>query len=126
MVPGTGKDRMEEFRYKEYTEEESRIYHETMKKIMESLQSGLSFDDACSAADIIDDQLRFFIQDDALKIVIADMHYTKGIPLEQIAEELHVQIDLLSRANAEMLQDIEISSMEMYRVQNPGTPTGNA
>jgi hypothetical protein len=117
---------MEEFSYKEYTEEESRVYHETMKKIMEGLKSGLSFDEACSSAEVSDEQLRFFIQDDALKIVIADMHYTKGIPLEQIAEELKVQVDMLSRANAEMLQDIEITSMEIYRAQHPGTPTGTA
>ena len=117
---------MEEFRYKEYTEEESHIYQETMKKIMEGLKSGLSFHEACGAADVADERLRFFIQDDALKILIADMHYTKGIPLELIAEELNVQIDMLSRADAEMLQDIELTSMEVFRAQNPGNPAGTA
>jgi hypothetical protein len=117
---------MEEFSYKEYTEEESRIYHEAMNKIMEGLKSGLSFDESCSCAEVSDKQLRLFIQDDALKIVIADMHYTKGISLERIAEELKVEVDTLSRADAEMLQDIEITSSEIYRAQNPGNPTGTA
>jgi hypothetical protein len=121
-----GKGLMEEFRYKEYTEEESRIYHETMEKIMEGLTRGLPFDEACSAVEVPDLQLRGFIEDDALKIVIADMHYTKGISLEQVAEELNIQVDKLRRANDEMLQDIEMTSAEVYRAQNPGSPAGDA
>lgn len=121
-----GKDLMEEFRYKEYTEEESHIYHETMEKIMEGLTRGLPFEEACSAVEVPDEQLRAFIEDDALKIMIADMHYTKGISLEQVAEELKVQLDKLRRANAEMLQDIEMTSAEVYRAQNPGNPAGDA
>jgi hypothetical protein len=122
----TGRNRMEEFRYKEYTEEESHIYHETMKKIMEGLTRGLPFDQACGLVKVPDEQLRGFIEDDALKIVIADMHYIKGISLEQAAEELNVHVDKLRRANAEMLQDIEITSVEVYRAQNPGSPVGDA
>jgi hypothetical protein len=117
---------MEEFRYKEYTEEESHIYHETMKKIMEGLTRGLPFNEACNLVKVPDEQIRGFIEDDALKIVIADMHYSKGISLEQVAEELNVQVDMIRRANAEMLQDIEMTSMEMYRAQNPGSPAGGA
>lgn len=121
-----GMTPMEEFRYKEYTEEESRIYHEAMQKIMEGLTKRLPFDEACSVVKIDDEQLSEFIKDDALKMVIADMHYNKGISLEQVAEDLKVQVDILSRANAEMLQDIEITSMEIYRAHNPGTPAGSA
>lgn len=117
---------MEEFRYKEYTEEESHIYHESMNRIMEGLRSGLPFSDACGSIDVSDEKLRAFIEDDALKILIADMHYTKGVSLEQIAEEMKIQMEMLTKANAEMLQDIEISSQEFYRAQNPGTPTGTA
>jgi len=117
---------MEEFSYKEYTEEESHIYHETMKKIIEGLTRGLPFAEACSLVKVADEQLRGFIEDDALKIVIADMHYTKGFSLEQVAEELNVQVDKLRRANAEMLQDIEMTSVEFYRAQNPGSPAGDA
>lgn len=117
---------MEGFIYKEYTEEESHIYHQTMKKIMEGLTKGLTFHEACSAVDVHDEQLRGFIEDDALKIMIADMHYNKGIPLDKVAENLRVQVEMLRRANAEMLQDIEITSGEIYRAQNPGSPAGNA
>jgi hypothetical protein len=117
---------MEEFRYKEYTEEESRIYHGAMQKIMEGLTRGLPFVEACSVVEVADEQLKRFIEDDALKIVIADMHYNRGLSLEKVAEDLKVQVDILWRANAEMLEDIEMTSVEMYRSHNPGNPAGTA
>ena len=40
---------MENFTYKEYTEEESKVYNEAMDSIMEGLQSGLNFTDACGS-----------------------------------------------------------------------------
>jgi hypothetical protein len=46
---------MEDFRYKEYTEEESRIYHDAMDRIMEALQSGINFHDACGTAVVGDE-----------------------------------------------------------------------
>lgn len=117
---------MEDFRYKEYTEEESRIYYDAMGKIMEGLTNGMSFNQACSAVLVQDEQLRAFIEDDALKIVIADLHYNKGISIEKVAENLQLQIEVLRRANAEMLEDIEATSIEIYKAQNPGSQAGNA
>ncbi len=117
---------MEEFRYKQYTEEESAVYNQTMKTILEGLEGGLSFRAACDAAVVNDAQLRTFIEDDALKIVIADMHYTKGVPLEDIAVHLNVPLDVLNKANAEMLEDVAISSAEAYRAHHPNGPVGSA
>ncbi len=117
---------MKEFRYKEYTEEESRVYHDTMQKIMEGLAKGQTFHESCSAAKVQNRQLRAFIEDDALKIMIADLHYNRGIPLEQVAENLQVEIAILTRANAEMIEDIEIASAEIYKAQRPGSQSGSA
>jgi len=117
---------MEEFRYKEYTEEESRIYYQTMDEIMEGLKKGLTFREACNAAEVQDGQLRGFIEDDALKIMIADMHYNKGMPLEKVAENLQVPVDRLQQASAEMLEDVGMTAMEVYRANNPDSPVGNA
>jgi hypothetical protein len=117
---------MEELRYKEYTEEESRVYHQTMDEIMEGLKKGLTFREACGAAKGNDEQLRRFIEDDALKIMIADMHYNKGIPLEKVAEKLQVPVDKIKEASAEMLEDVGMTAVEIYRANNPDSPVGNA
>jgi hypothetical protein len=117
---------MEKFIYKEYTEEESRIYNEAMDSIMEGLQNGLSFADACGRMQIEDKRLKEFIMDDALKIVIADMHFNKGLPLEHISSILNIPLDVMKRAQMEMLEDIEISTTEVYKSLHPDSPIGNA
>jgi hypothetical protein len=117
---------MGEFKYKEYTEEENRIYSEAMDKIMRGLEDGLSFHDACNAAPVEDEELKAFILDDALKILIASMHYTKGVPLDEVASLLNVSVEVVGKADREMLDDIAISSTEAYRSNNPDGPTGNA
>jgi len=117
---------MEELRYKEYTEEESRIYNQTMGEIMEGLKNGLTFREACGATKLHDGQLRGFIEDDALKIMIAEMYYNKGIPLEKVAENLQVPLEKLKEASAEMLEDVGITAVELYRGNNPDSPVGNA
>jgi hypothetical protein len=117
---------MGDFTYKVYTEEETQIYHESMDKIMKGLEKGLSFHESCSGIIIKDEQLKGFILDDALKIMIADIHYKKGLSLQHVADALQVSIDTINKANAEMLEDIEITATEAYKMNNPHGLTGNA
>jgi len=117
---------MKDLKYKEYSEEESRVYNEAMGKIMEGLQKGLPFDEACEAADIRDADLKAYIVDDALKILIADMHYVKGLPLENVTDAFGVSTDTVLKANLEMMEDIEITATEIYRNSQSGNHVGNA
>lgn len=117
---------MGDFKYKEYTAEENKIYNAAMAKIMEGLKTGLSFNEACSVVNVEDKELKDFIEDDALKIMIADMHYAKGLSLPEVASVLKVSIETTNRANLEMLEDVGITSMEVYKQNNPDKPVGNA
>jgi len=117
---------MGDFTYKEYTEEETAIYHEAMDTIMKGLEQGLGFHESCSGISIKDEQLKGFILDDALKIMIADMHYNKGLSLEHVADALQVSIETINKANAEMLEDIEISAIAEYKMNNPNGLSGSA
>jgi len=117
---------MEGFQYKEYTEEESRIYNEAMENIMAELQKGLSFDEACASLDIADSELKDFVVDDALKVLIADIHYAKKLPLQHVADTFKVSMDIINKANMEMMQDVEIAASEVYMTKHPGGHIGNA
>ncbi len=117
---------MEEFRYKEYTEEESRRYEQALQKILDGLRSGLPFREACDAVHHDDEALRAFVEDDALKIMIAEMHYNGGQSLEEVARKLGVAVDTLARANREMLQDVEAASVDVFRAHHPGSHSGSA
>jgi hypothetical protein len=117
---------MGNFTYKEYTEEETKIYHEAMDKIMKGLEKGLGFHESCNSIIIKDEELKGFILDDALKIMIADMHYNKGLTLLHVADTLQVSIETINKANAEMLEDIEISATAEYKMNNPHGLSGSA
>lgn len=116
---------MADFKYKEYSEEENKIYDEAMTKIREGLKNGLNFNEACSIINV-DNELKKFIVDDALKIMIAEMHYAKGMTLKQVADALKVPLKAIDIANMEMLEDVSMTAVEIYRKSNPDSPIGNA
>lgn len=117
---------MSKITYKEYTPEEDRIYNAAMAKIREGFQRGLNFDDACGAIDVQDKDLKEFILDDALKIMIAELHYGKGISLDQVAERLNVPLARIAMASMEMLEDAGIAAAGVFKRENPDTPIGHA
>lgn len=117
---------MGDFIYKEYTDEENKIYDKAMAKIMDGLRDGLGFDEACNSANVEDKELKEFIVDDALKIMIAEIHYVKGLSLPEVATLLKVSIEPINKANLEMLEDIGLTATEVYKLNNPDTQIGNA
>lgn len=113
--------------YKEYSPEESAIYEAAIGRIREGLQGGLSFDEACSKADIADAGLRVFVEDDALKIMLAEQHFAAGESLPDCAAKLGLSMTRISRAIVEMLEDAGVSAAEMYQGEAEGSgPVGHA
>jgi len=117
---------MSDINYKEYTPEESAVYETAIAKIREALQAGLSFDDACKTTDITDTGLRFFVEDDALKIMIAEMHFGAGMPLPDFAGKMKLPMKKVNKAVVEMLQDAGVSAAEIYRQDGEDGPVGHA
>jgi len=117
---------MREVNYKEYSPEEEIIYKEAISKIMDGFKNGLNFNEACSIVDVQDSELRQFIFDDALKIIIAEMHYGKGMALHNIADELKVSLKSINTAVMEMLEDVGIASADAFKKSNPDSPFATA
>ena len=117
---------MADFKYKEYTPEEKRIYRDAIVKIKKGIENALSFREACSALNIRDPELRRFIEGDALKVMIAEMYYEKGIPLPKVADVLKMPLERIIAANMEMLEEVGATAAAIYRESDPGGPVGNA
>ena len=49
-----------------------------------------------------------------LKVIIAEEHYNKNIPLDKLAATLNVSVDSLESAKAEMLEDVKESSIKAF------------
>lgn len=117
---------MSEIQYKQYTPEEDKIYDEAIAIIRDALKNGLNFQEACSMICVDDHVLRRFIVDDALKIMIAEMHYLKGLSLQQVSDTLNVPPKIINIANREMLEDAGMAAAEFYNKNNSEGNFGNA
>lgn len=96
--------------YKEFNEEEERVYTQCIALIRLNISNGALFDPASNAVTVEDEELKNLIIDDALKIEIAEMHYGKAMPLSQVSEKLGVSIERLLKARTEMMEDIANTS----------------
>jgi len=112
---------MKKFKYKQYTSEEDAIYYDAMEKILAALRNGSTFENACCTIEVADASLKDFILDDAMKIMIAELHYRDGQSLLQVAEKLDVPVTKISYASLEMLEDVSIASAEAFKKENPDT-----
>jgi hypothetical protein len=117
---------MADIEYKQYTDEEGMIYEEAIRKIRKAIEDGSTFSEACSMTDVKDPELKRLIEEDALKIIIADLHYGKGVPLQQMAGSLKITLKRLNIAAAEMLEDVGTTAAAIYRQNNPDGYVGNA
>jgi hypothetical protein len=90
------------------------------------MAKGRTFVEACNSIEVSDDELRGFILDDALKMMNADLHFVRAIPLQEVAQTLGLPLARVVVAGKEMIEDVEISAVEAYRKLRPESPFGNA
>lgn len=108
------------FVFKEYSEEESKIYEEAMKEIMQNIKNGSSFRDAVDSVEVEDNELKALIEDDALKILIAELCYVSKIPFEELADMLKLPLETIRKANFEMLEDVELTLNNSFNKERKG------
>ncbi|MBI5639338.1 MAG: hypothetical protein HZA17_02830 [Nitrospirae bacterium] len=97
-----------------FKSEEDRVYELAFAAIRKALAQALDFDRACEAIEVKDETLRRSIIDDMLKVLIAEEHFAKNIPLDELAKKLSVPLARLETARKEMFEDIEKSTVNAY------------
>ncbi|MDA8100605.1 MAG: hypothetical protein M0042_13390 [Nitrospiraceae bacterium] len=105
---------MPEIDFKEFTNEESRIYEEAVKAFREAVASGKKLKEAYESYTIADDELRSIIQADFLKILIAERHFAGQQPLAELAASLGVSPDLVRDTKKRMLQEVGITAANEF------------
>ena len=104
-----------------FLNETDKAYEKAISQIREGLEKGLDFDSACASIEVKDEELKRRIIDDMLKVIIAEEHYNKNIPLDKLAAALKIPVDRLESAKAEMLEDVKNSSIKaFYKALKPG------
>lgn len=94
--------------------ETDKAYEKAVAVIREGLAKGLDFNTACAAVDIENEELKKNIIDDMLKVLIAEEHFGKSLPLEELAKMLNVSLERLEAAKKSMLEDVRDTSIKAF------------
>jgi hypothetical protein len=97
-----------------FVTETARAYKQAEDRIREGLAKGLDFDAACAAIGIEDEALRESIIDDMLKVLIAEEHFGKKVPLDELSKKLKVTPERLETAKAGMIEDVKETSIKAF------------
>jgi hypothetical protein len=108
------KEQMSEFAFKEFTPEEDHIYAEAVMKFREAVGAGKALKQAYESYSVADKELEKIIQADFLKIMIAERHFSGKEPLDKIAKDLGVPVDLVKGTYGRMLQEVGVSAANQF------------
>lgn len=96
-------------------------YKKAVAEIRKGLEQGLDFDKASEAIQVESEELKKHIIEDMLKVIIAEEHFSKNIPLDKLSEALGVTLERLETAKKSMLEDVKDSSIKaFYKGLKPG------
>ena len=107
-----------------FTPEEDRLHGEGVAAIRAGIASGLTFDESCASLAIDDQELRRIVIDDCLKVAIAERHFRDGVATETVAAELRIPHERVLAAREEMIGEVARASVEHFRKQAGGAPSG--
>jgi len=108
------KAEMPEFSFKEFTEDEGRIYEVAVSKFRAAIAAGKTLRQAYESYAIEDKELEKLIQADFLKILIAEQHFGQNQDLDDIAKTLDVSINLIKETHARMLQEVGVTAASQF------------
>lgn len=108
--------------YDEGKSEEDRLYEDSILKIKAEVQEKKkSFEEAAAGILVADEAVRAAILDDALKVLIADMHFARGMALEELANKLKLPVERIQLARTEMIQQVEQEAIDKYKTETGQT-----
>lgn len=108
---------MPEFRFKEFTAEESAVYDEAMGSFRETINSGKTLREAYERYPVKDEDLGNLIRADFLKVLIAERHFGLKQTLAEIAGALGVPETLIKETHARMLQEVGVAAADKFADQ---------
>lgn len=92
--------------YDQFTAVMHREYERAVKKIREELLQGRTYDHACDTLTDISQEIRSFVKEDFLKIIIAEEHFGAGLEICDIALFLELPYEQVESARLALLNDM--------------------
>lgn len=101
--------------YDDLPKEEEELYNESVRRIKSAVEKSMSFEQATGLIDVKDEKLKAAIIDDALKVLIAEMHFARKKSVEDVAKALKLPPKRVAQARTEMLAQVEQAAIEAMK-----------
>jgi len=92
--------------YVQFTAVMHREYEHAVKKLREELSKGRTYEQACDVLIDISHEMKTFVIEDFLKIIIAEEHFGAGIEVSDIALLLDLPFEKVEFAKLTLLKDM--------------------
>jgi hypothetical protein len=92
--------------YGQFTANMHREYEQAVKKMREELSQGRTYDHACDTLVEVSQEIKAFVREDFLKIIIAEEHFGAGIEISDIALLLELPYEKVESAKLALLNDM--------------------
>lgn len=92
--------------YVQFTDVMHREYERAVKKLREELSQGRTYDHACDTLPDISQEIRTFVREDFLKIIVAEEHFGAGVEISDIALFLELPYEKVESARLALLNDM--------------------
>ncbi len=96
-----------------------RIYELAIKKLRQGLSKGLTYEQACNTLTDIDHDMKSFIAEDFLKILIAEEHFGSGVDIGDMALLLGLPYERLEACRTEMIEEVDQEIKNKYHCKGP-------
>ena len=92
--------------YVQFTAVMHREYERAVKKMREELSQGRTYDHAWDTLTDISQEIKTFVKEDFLKIIIAEEHFGGGIEISDIALLLELPYEKVESARLTLVNDM--------------------
>lgn len=92
--------------YGQFTAIMHNEYERAVKKIREALSQGRTYDHACNTLADISQEIKTFVKEDFLKIIIAEEHFGAGHEISDIALFLDLPYEQVESVRLDLLNDM--------------------
>lgn len=89
-----------------------KMYEQAIRQLRQKISRGQTYEQAFDTLSGIDHEIRAFIEDDFLKIIIAEEHFGADVPIDDMALFLGLPTRRLEACRDSLLKDMHFESTE--------------
>lgn len=97
-----------------WSPERHKLYERAVRSLRQQISNGHTYYQAFDTLVDLDHEMRTYIEDDFLKILIAEEHFGANIAIDDMALFLDLPVHFLESCRDSLLKDMNMESLEYF------------